>query len=172
MGLRVKRLSNAVKLVRGRATLGILGLKLCLPGRLQQERGCEPGEPRALLPAPPPTGAQGRGWWGGRVLGTWRSPGGPRLPAAENSQPPTLPASHPLTPAHSPSSEGRPGVEWPPRGSPSWRDRAMALPSRRGLLPGLHSEPQLGSRSLFLFAQKNPWPRGSSQRHCAGNERP
>ena len=51
-------------------------------------------------------------------------------------------------------------------------DRATVLPSRRGLLPGLHSGPQLDSRLLFPFAQRNPLPQGSSQRRCAAKERP
>lgn len=43
----------------------------------------------------------------------------------------------------------------------------VPLPSRRVLPPGLHSQPHRGCRSLSRSAQRSPWPRGSSRRHCA-----
>lgn len=116
--------------------------------------------PQGSAPAPPsrePRYCQ-EGW---RGAGAWRSPGKPQPPSGENSQPRPLSGSASRPPAQSYFSAADQG----------W-DRATVLPSRRGLLPGLRSGPQLDSRLLFLFAQRNPLPQGSSQRRCAAKERP
>lgn len=44
--------------------------------------------------------------------------------------------------------------------------------STRDLPPGPRSGLPPGSLSLFPFAQKNPWPRGSSPTRCAGRRGP
>lgn len=87
-------------------------------------------------------------------------------------QPPSLPSTSPPGQQHRATPRGQSRVGSHLRGSLSRWHPAPALPSRRGLLPALHSGPRPGSRSLFPFAQKNPSPRGSSQRRCAGKQGP
>lgn len=92
------------------------------------------------------------------------------LLAVEDSMPP--PPQHlspwPYPQSHCPGADEQ---QWcPPGGRLSWLPWAVTLPSRRALPPGLRSGLRLDSQSLFLSAQRNPWPRGSSQRHCAGRE--
>lgn len=75
-----------------------------------------------------------------------------------NTRPPTRRATLlQATPGVSPAGDSEAG-----RGSPS----------RHAPPPGLRSGLPPGSRSLFRFAQRSPWPPGSSQTHCAGRTEP
>lgn len=116
----------------------------------------EGSAPAPLLPWEP-----GGSW----VLATWRSP-----ELRLRGHPP-LPSTSPPYGTHRAILLGDQCV-WGgchPRGG-LFTGLAVALPSRRGLPPGLRSGLRPGSRSLFLFAQKNPSLRGSSQRRCAGRK--
>lgn len=128
---------------------------------------CMSQEARGLCSSPVPS-------WGAQGAGEWPWPGSKnvRSPAVENSLPPSLPNTSPPGQPHGAILLEKPVLARhpPPTPGPSWRGRGS--PSTHGLPQGLRSGLQLGSQSLFLFVQKNPSPRESSQRHCAGKIRP
>lgn len=166
MSLQGGRPSGATKLVSCRATMcnvcrphqGELRAAHTWPQTAHQQEQLRAGPKRSQGSAPVP-----------RLL---REPVG-RMGAGDAEETPCANCFPPSEPQRPPS----PPLTTPPEritlGETSGGCHArggLPLPSRRGLPPGLHSGLRLGSRSLFLFARKNPWPRGSSQRRCAGRK--